>query len=483
MNYNIINSKSKTFIAFCFSFLIGVVIASIFKFNFDYVVWGFVFVILIGLLVAFRKSKSKVFIFVNVLLIILGICRYNFALPNDNEKYISHYNGNKFKFVGYISTEPDVRIVDIRYVVQSDDLKGKVYFKSTLYPRYDYGDRVEIECDLVTPEAFDDFRYDMYLANMGVFSLCVNPYVSRLDGYGGSIFFREIMKYKNIFAGQINKLWHEPYASFMAGLLYGYRGGLGDLQEHFNRTGITHIVAISGYNISIISIMLITIFVRLWIPRKKAFWIIIFCIFLFVIFAGASGSVVRAGIMGSIVLLSKYLGRKNRMANTIIFTAVLMTIYNPFVLVWDIGFQLSFLATIGLVYLLPILEDKFKKFPNLFSIKTLFLSTISAIILTFPLTLYQFGRFSIVAPVVNILVLWLIPFIMLFGFISVLLSFLFYPIGQMFAWLTFLGLKYITFITVWFSTFEYSSVEFQVPLFFIFVIYFVIFFIIYKLKK
>ncbi|MDP2692408.1 MAG: ComEC/Rec2 family competence protein [bacterium] len=485
----IIDSRSKTFILFCFSFLVGVIIHSLFQVKFPSFFWYLVFLFLSVLIIFFRNNKVYKFFLICLLLICLGFFRYNIAIPSESEKYISYHNGEKYDFEGFISAEPDIRIEDVRYVIKGlpgqagEKLKGKVYAKSQLYPRYNYGDRIWVECDLMTPEAYDDFRYDMYLANIGVFSLCARPQIYKLDGLGGNVIFGRVMTYKSIFAGRVNRLWHEPYASFMAGLLYGYRGGLGELQEHFNRTGITHIVAISGYNISIISIVLIILFVRLWVPRKKAFWLIIGCIFLFVVFAGANGSVVRAGIMGALALLAKYLGRKNTMLNVIVLTAVLMTIQNPFVLVWDVGFQLSFLATIGLVYLLPILENIFKKVPNIFSIRTLFLSTMSAIILTLPLILFQFGRLSVVAPFVNILVLWIIPFIMLFGFLSVLLSFVFFPLGQIIAWLSFIGLKYITVITVWFSNLPFASVDLGVPLWLVLVAYITIFSIIYKANK
>lgn len=483
MLMTIINSKSKTFIAFCFSFLAGITLASIFDIGWSSISGYFIFAFIIGLVIILRNNREYKFILLNIILIILAIWRYDIAIPNHSNKYISYYNEQEYEFDGYISAEPDVRIADVRYIVKSEKLKGKVYVKNQLYPRYQYGDRVKIKCSLKSPEAFDGFRYDMYLANMGVFSLCNNASFYQLEGRNGNIVFGQLMKYKNIFAQRVNKLWHEPYASFVAGLLYGYRGGLGELQDHFNRTGITHIVAISGYNISIISIILITLFIRLWVPRKKAFWFILGSIFLFVIFAGASGSVVRAGIMGSLALLSKYVGRTNRLTNSIVLTAVLMTVVNPFVLVWDVGFQLSFLATIGLIYLLPILEARFEKMPQLFSIKTLFLSTISAITLTLPLILYQFGRLSIVAPIVNVLVLWLIPFIMLLGFLSVVLSFVIYPLGQLMAWFAYLGLKYITTITVWFSHLPFSSINLAIPLWLVFLAYIVIFGGIFKLNK
>jgi competence protein ComEC len=413
--------------------------------------------------------------------------RYNFALPNFSDEYLSYYNGKNYVFEGIISTEPDIRIDSARYIVEPRDLEGKVYIKTELYPRYDYGDYIKITCNLKKPEPIEDFRYDMYLARYGVVSICFNPEIDKISSGGGNFFLKNILYTKEFFAEKINKLWHEPYAGFMSGLLYGYRGGLGDLQEDFNRTGVTHIVAISGYNISIIAIILSTLFVHLWIPRKKAFWIISFGIFLFVIFTGASGSVVRAGIMGFFVLLSRQLGRLNSVGNIMALTAVVMTIHNPFVLFWDAGFQLSFLATLGLVYISPILQNRFKKMPEFIGLKESFVSTVSAIIATLPLILFQFGRLSVVAPIVNVLILWLIPWIMMFGFFAVLFSFIFYPFGQIVSWVAWVFMKYITSVVEWFSGLSFASVEIRTPFYFVIFLYFLIYIIFfnkkYKTKK
>ena len=173
---------------------------------------------------------------------------------------------------------------------------------------------------------------------------------------------------------------------------------------------------------------MITICVQLYIPRKKAFGLIVAGIIIFVLFTGASASVVRAGIMGIIVLLSKQMGRMSRIGTVLLLTAVVMTIQNPLVLVWDAGFQLSFISTCCLVYLSPIFVQRCKRLPELFGLKESFISTISAIVATLPLILFQFGRLSIVAPIVNMLVLWIIPYLMLFGFFAKVFGFFLFPL-------------------------------------------------------
>lgn len=476
----IIMSKSRTFIAFCFCFLAGIFIASLINKKFDFIYFYFFFIFLSGFAAIFWRDRQPRFIFIGLLLFLSAFVRYNLALPRNDKSSISYYNGSDFSFAGVVDAEPDIRIDGVGYVIKPDNFNDKVYLKLGLYPRYEYGDKLKLDCTLRQPEPIEDFRYDMYLARLNVFSICFNAEINKTGDRGGNFVLKNILNFKQIFSERVSKLWHEPYAGFMAGLLYGYRGGLGVLQEDFNRTGVTHIVAISGYNISIMAIILITICVYLWIPRKTAFWLVSFGIFLFVIFTGASGSVVRAGIMGFLVLTAQQLGRLNRINNAMALTAALMTFYNPFVLVWDAGFQLSFLATLGIVYLSPILKKRLHKLPEFIVLKESLISTLSAIIMTFPLVLYQFGRLSIVAPIVNVLILWCIPFIMLFGFLSVIMSFVYYPLGRILSLPALAGMKYITGAVGWFSGFSFASIDFSIPLGVFGLFYLVLIFYIYR---
>lgn len=464
----IIQSKSKTFLTFCFCFLFGVSIVSLLEIKLDLVYLYFALFIIITFLIIYWHSQEKRFVVGCLLLVVLGVGRYLLVFPV-NQNYISNFTGQKVELTGYVATEPDVRMDGVRYIIQTQEIgdkdlvKGKVYLKRNLYPRYDYGDKLKLNCQLEKPEVIEDFRYDMYLARYGVFAICQNAKVAKLDGGEGNFLFRGIFTLKKVVADRINLLWHEPMASFMAGLLYGYRGGLGELNEMFSRTGVTHIVAISGYNISIIATVLITICVQLLIPRKKAFWLIALGIALFVLFAGASASVVRAGIMGVIVLLAKQMGRVSNVGNVMVLTAVLMSLQNPLILIWDAGFQLSFIATLGLVYLTPLIRDWFIRVPEVLGIRENIISTLSAIIATLPLILFQFGRLSIVTPIVNVLILWIIPLIMLLGFLAVLTSFVLFPIGELIAWIGWVGLKYITSVVEWFAGLKFSAVDLQIP--------------------
>ena len=476
--------------AFCFCFLAGILAMSLVDKKFSFVYLYLSLFIFISFIIIFWRDKKIRFVIFCILFIILGIVRYWLALPDDEIKE------GQIRITGDVASEPDVRQDGVRYIVQTQNfasVRGKIYFKYQLYPRFNYGDQLQINCELQMPEAFDDFRYDKYLAARGVFLVCNNPRIEKIGENGGNFVFGNLLKLKNAVANKVSALWQEPYAGFMAGMLYGYRGGLGELNDLFAKTGISHIIAISGYNISIIASVLITIFIYLLIPRKKAFWLVVSGIILFVIFTGASPSVMRSGVIGILVLLARQIGRVSRINNAILLAACFMVLSNPFVLIWDAGFQLSFLATLGLVYLSPlfviptdppmrrrvegslsstsksainktVLKSKVKGFLASLGMTEVLTATLSAIIATLPLILYQFGRLAIVALPVNILVLWIIPFLMLGGFLAVIFSFIFFPLGQVIAWITFVGMKYVVVIVEFFGNLKFAAIDLQIPL-------------------
>ena len=389
-------------------------------------------------------------------------------------------------FQGYVVSEPDVRHSGVRYILKplEKKRKGHVYVSYDQYPLFNYGDVVDVHChSLERPQPFDRFRYDMYLARFGVSHICKQPSLKKVgSGYGNPV-LRYIFSIKNTIAGRINVLWHEPYAGFVAGLLYGYRGGLGSLNELFAKTGVTHIIAISGYNITIIATLLIGFCGQFAISRRKTFYVIVLGIFFFVLFAGASASVVRAGIMGVLVLFARERGRRSVMHNILLCTVFIMVLHNPLVLLWDAGFQLSFLATLGLVYLVPLVEKKMKKIPSFFGFKEVFVSTFAATLVTAPMILFQFGRFSTVAILVNILILWIIPHIMVLGFFAVVFSFIFEPLAQIFSWCTWFGMFYVVSVVRFFADMPFASVDMRMPLVFPVVCYLFGFFYYKKLYE
>ncbi|MBI5729137.1 MAG: ComEC/Rec2 family competence protein [Candidatus Magasanikbacteria bacterium] len=494
----IITSKNKTFLAFCFSFILGAGLFSLFDWHQMYSVYFYGVLFVLGcVVIIFWNNSLYRFVGLCLLFFIFGAWRFLITVPDCSDPAtLCFYNDKTVTIHGIIAEEPDRRIEATYYTVAAENYQGRALVKMRNYPEYQYGERIAFACGLQAPKNQDDstFRYDKYLSRNGIWSVCSFPNVAAMpiqnERFTPSVFLmKPILKLKAAVSEQMNRLWPEPVASFVAGILYGSKSGLPkELSDNFSRTGITHIIAVSGFNITIIATVLMSVLITIGLWRRQAFWVVIVVIILFTIFSGLSSSAVRAAVMGIVVLTGQYLGRLSRMATVLIFTAALMMLGNPYVALWDAGFQLSFLATLGLVYVSPILlaiipnlignpspdsylsssmdsrfrgNDSAMKVVN--AIREPLISTLSAIIATTPLIMYQFGRLSLVAPLVNILVLWIIPWLMLFGFLALLASFVFFPLGQLIAWVGGIGLRYVILTATFFGRQSFSAINFTLP--------------------
>jgi len=485
---SIIESKNKTLLAFCFCFLFGAASASLF----DNLVGEFfklylVIFILFFLVIIFYQYKFFRFVLLALLFIIFGVARVFLKVPLIDENHVAFYQNGKYEIIGIISSEPNTKTNGREYEMEvvnlvdknktSKKVSGKVLFRSLLYPEYFYGDKLQMTCSLKEPKNSENFNYKKFLAVKDVYIACYPQNIELLSTGQGNKVLGGILKLKNRVNNLTQQLWGEPQRTLAAGILYGERSGFDqETKDNFARSGITHIVAVSGYNITIIVWILMSLLIYIGFYRQQAFWVCLFLIFAFVIFTGASASAMRAGLMGSILLFAQFLGRKSSAFNLLVYAAVFLTALNPFVLIWDVGFQLSFLATVGLIYLTPLLEKKILPPPPNHSsgrreyirfdilLKDYFIPTLAATIFTLPLISYSFGFFSIFSIPANLLIIWLIPFLMFLSFISILLAFLFFPFGQVLAWFTNLGLSYVIIIGEKFGSWSFSVVNWQIPL-------------------
>lgn len=216
----------------------------------------------------------------------------------------------------------------------------------------------------------------------------------------------------------IKQTYHSPQSDLLAGILLGVQETMTtELRQSFRATGTSHIVALSGFNVTIIITILAAALSAL-IGRRVAFWPTTILIICFVVLTGASASVTRAAVMSLVGLVAGHLGRPVAVARIILYAFVGMVLFNPLILLHDLGFQLSFLATLGLIYVSPSVERLVHRWPEAFAIRSNLSSTLAAMLVTEPLLLWLFGRLSIVAPAVNLAVLPLIPFIMAFGAVA-----------------------------------------------------------------
>ena len=402
----------------------------------------------------------------------LGLMRGGLAEHRVGPEQIDYYNGQKIEVEGVI-TETDVRRDKAKYTVRiktlsrcndqfsnpkSQSIGGDVLITLNKYPQYHYGDRVKIFGELVEPGEFDGFDYGNYLSRYGVYSVMYYPYIEILEEGRGNFFWAGMNWTQNKFLSQINKLLPEPHASFEAGLLVGARKGIpDDLMNKFNITGLTHIIAISGYNITIIIVFVMWMLAGL--PRKMGFGVAIGAIVLFTLFVGASPAVTRASIMGILGLIALNYGRQNNIHITVLMSACLMVLWNPKILWWDVGFQLSFAAVLGLIYVAPLFDKYAKKLPQAFGVREAIQMTMSAQVMALPIIIYNFERLSLIAPIANLFVIFAIPPAMLFGFVAVILSFLSHILGLIPAYIAWGILSYIISVIEMAAGIPYASVD------------------------
>lgn len=449
---------SQKFFWFGIFFICGIALGSFLNFDAKFLL---VIASLCVILRIFVQSNIKYFL-ICLVFFCLGIFYYQLRQPVFDEHFISSYNGQTVTFIGNTYLEPDKRIDHTKLSVRSSlleigndfqEMHGNVLLKVFRFPQYEYGQQLKITCTLQEPKSFDSFNYKNYLARYNIYSVCYYPQIIMLNEGQGNRIIKMVYIIKYIVSKRIQKFVHEPYASFLAGLIVGERRGIDPkLMAAFNTTGTTHIIAVSGYNITILVRVFFLVLISLYIRRQYAIWFIYIGLIGFVFISGISASVVRAAIMGGLVVFAQFNGRQVLMKNLLVATVLCMIMVNPNILMFDIGFQLSFLATIGLIYFTKPLEKCFVWLPELFGIRESFITTLTSTLITLPLILFYFKRFAIHAVLVNMLILPVIPVAMLLGVFLISISFFSTAFSFICGWFVSLILKYIIIIVTFFAS-------------------------------
>ena len=457
--------KSQILFYLLVSFVLGVFVGSFWFVSGA----GILFLILVGTIVLTVSGYHKTFgtsakgiyhrklgFLTGCLIVIfaLGVLRFNHFNSDHSPilEFADDMAGNEnlnYLVKGYVASNPESTGSMTRFTFRAKKIvvpKREVFVNDDILVtanilNINYGDRLLITGSISTPKNFENFDYISYLKKDGIRVVMSYPKEIRPESIELSFrdearvfIYKKIFNLKNKFELAINRSISEPNASFINGILLGTRHGISDeLKSEFNKTGTSHILAISGYNIAIIGWAILSVLV-FFIKRKKAFWISVLIIILFTIMTGASASVVRASIMGLILLFASGYGRLYDPKNSILFAGAIMINQNPLALSLDIGFQLSFAAVLGLVYLYPFIENRLDKIPKLGGLKELVLMTLSAQAAVAPLLIYYFKNFSLVSLPANILILPFIPSAMLLGFISGTLGTVFPFLGEAVGW-------------------------------------------------
>lgn len=393
-----------------------------------------------------------------LVVLLLGAVRAAAFRPTIAPDSVGRYNDRPVAFVveGVVAAQPDRRdgYTLLRVAVERlrplNDLgfipaHGLLLANVTDDIDWHYGDRVRLQGYLETPAENEEFSYREYLSRQGIFSHM--PLAGGLRiGYGASSpLLAAIYRLQDRLLGVIYRIFPDPEASLLAGILLGVESGIPPgVQAAFKDTGTSHIIAISGFNMAIIAALFGSLFNRLLGPRRGALAAAA-GIALYTILVGANAAVVRAAVMGSMGLLGQAVGRRQHGLNSLAFVAAAMALFDPLVL-WDVSFQLSFGATLGLV----LYADPFARSAESLAARYLpaewvrrlsgpvseyFLFTLAAQLTTLPVTVYHFQRLSLASLIANPFILPAQPAVMILGGVAGLLGLAWEPLGRLAAWL------------------------------------------------
>ncbi|MCF7906820.1 ComEC/Rec2 family competence protein [Patescibacteria group bacterium] len=425
---------------------------------------GSFFIILFFLFFLLRKYNLGP-IFLSLIFLGGGIFYYQWRAEEVDQNHIAFFANQEVVFQGRIERARDSTVRGEEVVLgeikmMGEEKQGRVLLNLPLYSDFQYQDLVEVNCFLQGLSSTED-SYARYLKGKRIFSFCFWPKVELKSRPSSPNFYGRILAIRKKAQHFILTKFSEPQASFLGAILLGVKKRVSSkIRNWFSLTGASHLLAVSGLHIAILVQMIGFFLINfLRIKRTKVWLPISLIVLFFILLTGAAPATIRAGLMG----LSLFWAQKNERGynslNFLFLIGVIMLLFNPNFLVFNIGFQLSFLAVLGIGLFYNFFQELFRKIPDYrFLAGRTFLSlTCSAQILILPLVLYYFGTFSLIAPLVNVFLLLVMPSLMLLGFLFLIGNFLNFYLGQLFFYPLWLLATYVILIVKVSAKIPYSS--------------------------
>jgi competence protein ComEC len=397
-------------------------------------------------------------------LVLIGVIliRGYFALHNPQQQALKSDVGQSVSYEGKIVSEPQIKDFAKSFVFETRD-GFSIKASADRYGEYNYGDTVRLTGKLSSPRNFDSnggriFDYVNYLGKYGIFYEFKKAKVEILQNADPKSIPVQLFNLKRKFIHNLEAVLGEPHAALASGLVVGEKAALGkDLIDDFRRAGLIHIVVLSGYNITIIAAMIRRILS--FLPRNAGIILGGIGIVLFGILVGGGATVVRSCVMALIALIGELFRRDYNVSRALFIAAALMLIQNPLILLYDPSFQLSFLATLGLIMLSSPIEARLGFITEKGGIRGLVASTFATQIFVSPLIFYMMGQLSIIGIVVNIIVLPFIPLTMLLVALAGLCGFFSHLLSQIAGWGSHILLSYELFMVRFFAHLPFASLE------------------------
>ena len=521
---------------FVVSFVLGIIFERLVGLGWS--IGVLIFLVTVVLFFYFRSGESSPIspkiIFVVGLGFCLGIIRIN-LVDVSPDLQLSQSVGQKISFKAVVVEEPDPRDTTTRYTTRpyfssaqdsgcadmfllenspcspqsgSQATQNPAPSKSLIlliadrFPKFQYGDKISVSGRLDLPKNFitdnkTEFDYISYLSKDRIHFLIYHPRIEKLENdisiNSGRSIIAFLYSLKNNFIKNIAAVVPEPNSSLLGGLIFGAKQSLGEkLLENFRSVGLIHIIVLSGYNITIIAvgIFYLTGFLN---RRKLGFILSVIFIILFALMVGLGATVIRACIMALIAILARYLGRPSDALRWLFIAGFLMLLWNPLILFYDPSFQLSFMATLGLILFSPLVESFIAKnkvgrfIPAKFGLREIVSSTLAVQFFVLPLLIRMSGFVSLISFLINPIVLPLVPWAMGFGALTGAVG-LIPLVGQIFSWplgiVAYLISQIIIYLTEFSAQIPFATLQTgAIPLWLIFIWYVFYGSIYWKLRR
>ncbi len=459
-------SKNLIFNLSIFWFLSGVFITNTLSFYIlSFLVLWF-FILLVSNIYIYTQRYS-IYIVSIIVWCVLWICLSSVFLQKiqNNESFLTPYYYGQHEMQFFIKDVHKVKDYSIEYKgklisIDKKDIDKDIYAIVSIPMNFKVEKwyTIGFRSKLYKVDNFDGFNYIKYLQSQDIYFKSYVVWLSVLDRDWLSTMWKTIHNFRKEFLKIIHEIYPKREAIFLGWILVWARENLPeDLKEDFNNSWLTHFIAVSWFNMTILIIFFA--YILQFFPLYIRAVVITVAIVLFTLLVWDTPPVVRAAIMWIVWYFVLISWRASSSLSVILLTCFVMTLWSPLSLNYDVSFHLSFLAVVWILYTQWFFKKIFRFLPEAFAIKEAVVLTFAALSFTLPIMIFNFGQVSFLAPIANVLVTWTIPLAMLLGFLSVI-WYVIHPSIWVFIWFfDWLFLRYDMLIVYVFWNFEFSLIK------------------------
>lgn len=443
-----------------------------------------------------KKIRLRKYVILFLVSVIISNIQTTLLEKSFDEKY-KNVNEN-LEIVGTIISNPMDKQYKNQYILKVEKINENKSYKNTNLQLnvkkeeklLSYGDKIIIKGNFEEASSARNeggFDYKQYLKSKNVYGIISvdKKDIKLIKKNNVGVIDLLANKVSNSMKIKIEQNLSNETSKLLSGILIGNKSNLQkEIQEDFRNSSLSHVLAISGMHISYIMLGITFVINKMKFNKKVSKIITIFILLFFIILTGKTASVTRACFMSSYIILASLFHKKAHVLASISISLLIILIINPY-LILDIGLQLSYGGTIGIVLIYPILkklkkkkEDKSSKFKKIIhkikdKILDIILITISANLVIFPIVLFHYNTISFTFIISNLLISPIIGIIIILGFISVFASYIISPISKVMFLILQIFLNLLIKIAHFCAELPFSKVYFPTPKIYVIIIYYV----------